>query len=100
MRQPIRQVLKAAFPTPVESRLVDDLRRAGRLTISLVAVVDGQLVGHIAFSPVTVGAVDRGTAFPATNIEDARASACGLVLNQAKALGFVASRGSVHRRAR
>jgi putative acetyltransferase len=30
------------------------LRAAGALTISLVAEIDGQVVGHIAFSPVTV----------------------------------------------
>src|SRR5688572_13289980 len=51
----IRAVHDAAFPGPLEGRLVDDLRRAGRLTISMVAVVDEQIVGHIAFSPVTVG---------------------------------------------
>jgi putative acetyltransferase len=32
------------------------LRSAGRLTISLVAIVDGEIVGHIAFSPVTIEA--------------------------------------------
>ena len=50
----IRRVQQAAFPTPAESQLVDDLRAAGRLTISLVAIVDGEIVGHIAFSPVTI----------------------------------------------
>lgn len=30
------------------------MRAAGALTISLVAEIDGQVVGHIAFSPVTV----------------------------------------------
>ncbi len=30
------------------------LRAAGALTISLVAEVDGKVVGHIAFSPVTI----------------------------------------------
>ena len=33
---------------------MDALRRHGGLTISLVAVKDGRIVGHIAFSPVTV----------------------------------------------
>lgn len=50
----IRRVQLAAFPTPAESQLVDELRAAGRLTISLVAIVEGEIVGHIAFSPVTI----------------------------------------------
>lgn len=48
-----REVLIAAFPTPLEADLVDALRAAGRLTLSLVAVENGVVVGHIAFSPVT-----------------------------------------------
>jgi predicted N-acetyltransferase YhbS len=34
--------------------LVERLRQAGRLIISLVAEFEGRLVGHIAFSPVTI----------------------------------------------
>lgn len=37
-----------------EQFIVEALRRAGALTVSLVAMVDGDIVGHIAFSPVTV----------------------------------------------
>jgi putative acetyltransferase len=51
----IRAIHVASFPTDVEARLVDLLRAAGRLPISLVAEVDGVVVGHIAFSPVTTG---------------------------------------------
>jgi putative acetyltransferase len=51
-----------AFERDGEARLVDALREAGALTLSLVAEVDGAVVGHIAFSPVTIdtesGAVD------------------------------------------
>ena len=50
----IRQVNNAAFPTPAEGQLVDALRAAGRLSISLVAEHDGATVGHVAFSPVTL----------------------------------------------
>ena len=50
----IRRVHQAAFPTDLESRLVDMLRQSGRLTISLVALAGEEIVGHIAFSPVTV----------------------------------------------
>jgi putative acetyltransferase len=50
----IRAVQEAAFPTPAEGALVDALRRSGRLTLSLVAVAHDQIVGHVAFSPITV----------------------------------------------
>lgn len=50
----IERVLRAAFPSDAEARLVTALRDAGRLTMSLVAVLAGEVVGHIAFSPVTV----------------------------------------------
>jgi putative acetyltransferase len=54
----------ASFATADEARLVDMLRAAGRLQASFVAEVDGVVVGHIAFSPVTVetGAVGAGLA--------------------------------------
>ena len=44
----------AAFPTPLEARLVDALRAAGSVAVSLIAEVEGHVAGHIAFSPVTV----------------------------------------------
>jgi putative acetyltransferase len=49
----IRDVHVAAFPSDSEARLVDALRDAQRSTISLVAELDGRVVGHVAFSPVT-----------------------------------------------
>lgn len=52
----IQAVNQAAFPTDAEARLVDALRASGRLLISLVAVDAGQIVGHIAFSPVRLSA--------------------------------------------
>ena len=45
----------AAFPTDAEARLVDRLRANGKAAVSLVAAVDGQIVGHVLFSPVTIG---------------------------------------------
>ena len=53
----IRSVLEAAFPTSVEADLVEALRAAGRLRLSLVAEVRGAVVGYIAFSPVEVQGV-------------------------------------------
>jgi putative acetyltransferase len=50
----IHAVHTAAFGQPHEGDLVDALRRADALTIALIAVHDACIVGHIAFSPVTV----------------------------------------------
>jgi putative acetyltransferase len=50
----IHSLNAAAFETEGEARLVDGLRAAHALTLSLVAEVAGQVVGHIAFSPVVV----------------------------------------------
>jgi putative acetyltransferase len=50
----------AAFPTDAEARLVDALRGAGQLSISLVAEDGGQVVGHVAFSPVTLASTTGG----------------------------------------
>jgi putative acetyltransferase len=50
----IRHVNDEAFGGIKESRLVDDLRDQGMLTVSLVAVLNGEVLGHIAFSPVTI----------------------------------------------
>lgn len=43
-----------------EHLLVDRLRQAGALSISLVAEADGIIVGHIAFSPVSISGNDCG----------------------------------------
>src|SRR5262249_7015656 len=51
----IHAVHAAAFPTDEEARLVDRLRDAGRALVSLVAEADGAIIGHVLFSPVSVG---------------------------------------------
>jgi putative acetyltransferase len=55
----ISEVTITAFRTlPIsnhtEQFIINALRQANALTISLVAEVDGQVIGHIAFSPVTI----------------------------------------------
>ncbi len=55
----ITDVTAAAFESleissHTEQFIVKALRSAGALTLSLVAEVDGQVVGHIAFSPVAM----------------------------------------------
>ena len=53
----------AAFETAAEADLVDLLREAGALTPSLVAESDGEPVGHVAVSPVTINGSDRARWF-------------------------------------
>lgn len=43
-----------AFSSGTEQRIVTGLREADALAASLVAEVGGEVVGHIAFSPVTI----------------------------------------------
>ena len=55
----ISQVTTAAFKTlPIsnhtEQFIIEALRAAGALTLSLVAEIDGSVVGHVAFSPVII----------------------------------------------
>ena len=61
----ISDVTKAAFEHhpyshQTEQLIVNALRAAGALTISLVAEVDGKVVGHVAFSPVTISDGSHG----------------------------------------
>lgn len=61
----IRDILIAGFANHPHSRqtehlIVDALRAAGALTASLVAVVNGDVVGHVAFSAVSIDEQDLG----------------------------------------
>ncbi len=61
----IAEVTLAAFAAleisdHTEQYIVEALRAAGALTVSLVAERDGRVVGHIAFSPVTISDGTRG----------------------------------------
>jgi putative acetyltransferase len=50
----IRAVNLAAFETAAEANLVDALRQQAQPIVSLVAVADDLVMGHILFSPVTL----------------------------------------------
>lgn len=54
----IAAVLRAAFGHDVEARLVDGLRRDGDLSLSLVALGGDRIVGHVAFSLISI--LDKG----------------------------------------
>jgi putative acetyltransferase len=46
--------LNAAHSSHTEQYIVDALRRAGKLAMSLVATADGVVIGHAALSPVSI----------------------------------------------
>ncbi len=50
----IRKVHLEAFGGDVEARIVDSLRERGKMVLSLVISLNSEVVGHLAFSPVTV----------------------------------------------
>ena len=58
-RAAIHAVNRAAFGTSLEADLVDVLRAKAAALISLVAEVDDAIVGHILFSPVSLGGHDQ-----------------------------------------
>jgi len=59
----VHRVNELAFPTPGEADLVDALRKTVHPYISLVAIDEDQVVGHILFSPVSIeSATDSFTA--------------------------------------
>jgi len=46
--------LEAARSSHTEQYIIDALRRAGKLALSLVATADGVVIGHVAVSPVAI----------------------------------------------
>lgn len=61
----LRRLTEAAFKLNPHSRgtegaILDALREAGALTLSLVAEREGEAVGQVAFSPVTVESGESG----------------------------------------
>ncbi len=63
--QSISNVTKAAFEKvdiskQTEHFIIEALRSSKALTISLVAELNGQIVGHIAFSPLNISDGTKG----------------------------------------
>jgi putative acetyltransferase len=49
-----------SYSSQTEKAIVDALRSAGALTLSLIAIEDGKIIGHVAFSPVTINGKTNG----------------------------------------
>ena len=55
----VQVVNTCAFETSAEARLVTRLREEAKPVVSLVAEADGEIVGHIIFSPVSLSGHPR-----------------------------------------
>lgn len=82
----VRDIHERAFGRAAEADIVDALRAAGAITLSLVAEEDGGVIGHVLFSPVTVrGAEDvraTGLASLAVVPEHQRAGVGGALVRE------------------
>jgi putative acetyltransferase len=58
----VREVNRCAFGQEQESSIVDALRANGGALLSLVAIMDDRIVGHIIYSPVSVSDMVNGAA--------------------------------------
>jgi putative acetyltransferase len=95
----IRTLTETAFRTAphadgTEHLIIDRLRAAGVLTLSLVAEADGTIVGHVAFSPVSLSDGSSGwyglspiSVDPARQGEGIGGKLIGEGLERLKALG-------------
>jgi putative acetyltransferase len=89
----IYQLNVAAFRTDAEARLVDSLRSSGGLMLSLVAELEGEVVGHIGFSPVTVTPTTVSTSSPSPNVEETIGASVGVGLAPVAVLPTYQRRG-------
>lgn len=55
----IWQVNAEVFETPAEANLVNSLRDSGCTFVSLVAEIEGKIVGHILFTPVKLSGTGK-----------------------------------------
>jgi putative acetyltransferase len=58
----VRVLNEQAFGQDQEANIVDALRTNGAVRLSLVATRAGQVVGHILYSPITIGGALEGAA--------------------------------------
>lgn len=64
----IHTLNKIAFDQEQEAKIVDALRKNGAAMLSLVAICNGQVVGHIMYSPVTIGDKLEGAALGSMSV--------------------------------
>jgi len=91
----IAAFLHHPFSQQTEHLIVEALREAGALEVSLVAVVDGSVVGHVAFSAASIGETSSGWYLlgPVAVLPECQGQGLGRALIEA-GLGVLRSRGA------
>ena len=79
----VRAVNRNAFAQDQEGRIVDALRDNGAVTLSLVATRADAIVGHILFSPITVGDVEGAALGPMAVVPECQRHGIGSRLVEA-----------------
>ena len=79
----IREVNRRAFGGEQEANIVDALRSNGAALLSLVAVLNGQVVGHVLYSPASVGTVEGAALGPMSVLPDHQRQGIGSALVEA-----------------
>jgi len=73
-------VNRRAFDQHQESNIVDAVRANGAALLSLVATLNGQVVGHIMYSPLLVGGVTGAALGPMAVLPEHQRQGIGSVL--------------------
>jgi putative acetyltransferase len=79
----LRDVNNAAFGREQEANIVEALRSNGAALLSLVAVLNGQVVGHILYSPASVGNVAGAALGPMSVLPEYQRQGIGSALVEA-----------------
>jgi putative acetyltransferase len=79
----VRDLNKRAFGQDQEANIVDSLRANGAALLSLVATVDDRVVGHIMYSPLSVGDVNGAALGPMAVIPEHQRQGIGSKLVEA-----------------
>lgn len=79
----IRDVNRRAFGQDQEGAIVDALRANGGVLLSLVALADGHVVGHIMYSPLRAGAIDAAALGPMAVVPEHQRRGIGAMLVEA-----------------
>jgi putative acetyltransferase len=79
----VRDLNKRAFGQDQEANIVDALRNNGAALLSLVATVDDRVVGHIMYSPLSVGDINGAALGPMAVIPEHQRQGIGSKLVEA-----------------
>src|SRR5215211_599324 len=79
----IRELNRRAFQQEQEANIVDALRSNGAALLSLAAIVNGEVVGHIMYSPALVGGLSGAALGPMAVLPDRQRQGIGTRLVEA-----------------